>query len=480
MALLPVACLFAGGPEITIYRGGIGMVRESLNLDLHAGLNPLQYRPPTQIIPESVVLRDVEAKQRFRLIEQDYVPAATADGLLAENEGATLDFLVREPGQAPRLQSAKIVRAPRPPSIWPGADWPTDVARNTGNQIAYSQGQVIIEVDGRWQFTLPGQPVFPARPEALFPALAWKLTADQPGKAIANLSYLSRGLNWKVDYTAIKKGDSLEFSGWLTIDNRTGLKFSDASVCLSTADAGKFYRPEGWREESSGEGSRSDEDQAATTAFRVLDGPVTIDDQASRQFGFASVADLKTQRLNIYEAFRLDPGERRQRGSASFIEDSQVGTISSSVIRLVDEVVNASSEGLGRPLPGGRVRIYERGADGSLDWLNEDQVDFTPENGWFRIPFGAAPGLKGSRVRTDFKVNQEGRWADESFSINLRNGTSTPAEIRVVENLFRGGNWSITESSNTFLKIGDRSIEFRVSVKPGEEKKLTYTVHYSW
>ena len=52
--------------------------------------------------------------------------------------------------------------------------------------------------------------------------------------------------------------------------------------------------------------------------------------------------------------------------------------------------------------------------------------------------------------------------------------------IRVVEHLYRWTNWEIREKSDDFLKISSDEIQFRLDVKPGEERKLTYTVHYSW
>ncbi len=70
---------------------------------------------------------------------------------------------------------------------------------------------------------------------------------------------------------------------------------------------------------------------------------------------------------------------------------------------------------------------------------------------------------------------------DESFEIKLRNQKKDqPVEIRVVEHLYRWSNWNITAKSDDFVKKDSQTIEFRVPVKPDEEKTVTYTVHYSW
>jgi len=53
-------------------------------------------------------------------------------------------------------------------------------------------------------------------------------------------------------------------------------------------------------------------------------------------------------------------------------------------------------------------------------------------------------------------------------------------QIRVVEHLYRGCSWNITTSSNTFQKTDSQTVEFRIDVAPGQEKVVTYTVHYAW
>ena len=62
----------------------------------------------------------------------------------------------------------------------------------------------------------------------------------------------------------------------------------------------------------------------------------------------------------------------------------------------------------------------------------------------------------------------------------MRNRKKEPVEIRVVEHLFRWVNWKLTEKSQDYEKKDAQSIEFRVALKPDEEKVVTYTVHYTW
>jgi hypothetical protein len=143
------------------------------------------------------------------------------------------------------------------------------------------------------------------------------------------------------------------------------------------------------------------------------------------------------------------------------------------------EFKNTKENGLGIPLPKGRVRFYR--ADGKqLEFTGENQIDHTPKDETVRIYTGDAFDLVGERKRTNFKVDSSNNWADESFEITVRNRKTEPATIRVVEHLLRWMTWDITDKSMPFKKLSSDQIEFLVELKPGEERKITYTVHYSW
>ena len=67
-----------------------------------------------------------------------------------------------------------------------------------------------------------------------------------------------------------------------------------------------------------------------------------------------------------------------------------------------------------------------------------------------------------------------------SDAITLRNHKKEPIKVEVRENLFRWVNWEITKSTDKYVKQDYRTIHFTVDVPPDGEKKLTYTVKYSW
>src|SRR5205823_12539376 len=120
-------------------------------------------------------------KADFRIVLQRFsANALTEQAMLAHFEGQTIPFQIREDGKM-REVLGKIVRA----GYWRRSSGSVDQA-----------SEPIIEVDGRFLFSVPGTPVFPKLPEGeiLKPELKWKIAAPKPIKADAEIVYLTDGL----------------------------------------------------------------------------------------------------------------------------------------------------------------------------------------------------------------------------------------------------------------------------------------------
>jgi hypothetical protein len=148
-------------------------------------------------------------------------------------------------------------------------------------------------------------------------------------------------------------------------------------------------------------------------------------------------------------------------------------------VAVMREFKNSADNHLGMPLPKGRMRFYTR--DGQqLEFTGENEIDHTPKDELVKVYVGNAFDLSAERRRTNFKTDYSGHWTDESFEIKLRNHKTEPVEIRVVERLYRWVNWDIPVKSDAFTQSNAQEIQFRVTLKPDEERVITYQVHYSW
>ena len=470
-AWLAPAALWAS-PGLTIYNQDFAVVRDTLSLDLPPGVSEVVYDGATlQLEPDSVVLRDPSGSP-LRILEQNYRnDPLTQPYLLSLFEGRTIDFLVREEQKPDRVVVGKILRS--------------GYGSHTG-----SVGEPILEVDGKIQFGLPGQPQFPSLGDdtILKPRLVWKINTAGALKTEAELGYITRGIRWEASYNLVspEKGDTIDITGWITMENRSGRDFADAAIKLMAGDVAKLP-PSGdsLRERAMMAMAAPMEDAAVTEKafdeFHLYSLPraTTLRDSETKQVEFVRATGVESEVLYIYDGAGEGLGRWRGADARLRLTNEEFGTVGQGKVAVVREFKNTKSNQLGIPLPAGRLRFYrEDGAQ--LEFTGENRIDHTPSDELVKIRTGFAFDLVGDRKRTNFRIDSANKRAEESFEITLRNRKTEAVTIRVVENLYRGANWEITAKTDAFTKTQSDEIEFRIPVKAGEERKTTYTVVYSW
>jgi hypothetical protein len=497
-AFLLAAGAASANPALTIYNENFAVVRDAIHLDLKPGVNDISYTEATMHLePDSVVLRDPKGAHELQILEQNFRADPISQGLLLNYyEGKTIDFEVSEyeNGQArKRIVRGKIVRSGYVPHQGAYQQYGWQYAQA---QMAYSSpdagaGQPIIEVDGKLMFRLPGEPLFPSLPNdsILKPTLNWQLNAAEGGPVEAELSYVTGGMSWHADYNVVapEKGDTLDLVGWVTMDNQSGKTFRKAKIKLMAGDVNKL-QPNLFQG-ALGEIDRGTfalkDNTVSEKAFDeyhlyTLERPATLLDRETKQVEFVRAAGIKSRVLYVYDGAEIDKNRYNGWNWESIRNDRDYGTLSNPKVWVMREFSNAESNHLGMPLPKGRVRFYRSDADGQMEFTGENTIGHTPRDEVIRVATGNAFDVVGERKRTNFKVDNNAHWMEESFEIKLRNHKKESAEIRVVEHLYRWENWEIREKSDDFIKTDSQTMEFRVTVAPDAEKTVTYTVHYTW
>jgi hypothetical protein len=456
-------------PALTIYNQDFAVVRDTVPLDLKSGANPVIYSGATaQVEPDSVILRDPAGKHSLQILEQNYRnDPVSQELLLSLFEGKTIDFQnirTKDNTQIRELIPGKIVRS----GFIPG-----------GNNE-----QPIIEVNGKLQFSMPGQPLFPdlGNDTILKPAFNWLLQSDQPGKFDAEVGYITGGFDWSASYNLVspEKGDMVDLVGWITMNNNSGKTFEDAKIKLMAGDVNKIQPPQTrYRMVEALSAGMSENAPAVTEKafdeFHLysIARPTTLHDHETKQVEFVHAEKMYAPTIYVYD------------GAAGYQfyglnYDQGWGTSDNKKVLVQREFKNAETNQLGIALPAGKLRFYRRDDGGQLQFVGENQIDHTPRNETIRVTTGNSFDLVGERKQTSFHVDTGDKWIDETFEIKLRNHKKEPVEIRVVEHLYRWSNWNITAKSDDFVKKDSQTIEFRLPVEPDEEKTVTYTVHYSW
>ncbi len=472
MLLFAAALSAAAEPALTIYNQNFAVVRDTVPLDLKAGPNAVRYANATaQVEPDSVILRDPAGKHSLQILEQNYRNDPVSEPLLLSLfEGKTIDFeklRMKDNTETRELIPGKIIRS----GYVPGGE----------------AQQPIIEINGKMQFSMPGTPLFPDLGDdtVLKPAFNWLLQSDTPGKFDAEVGYVTGGFEWSASYNLVspEKGDQVDFVGWITMKNDSGKTFENAKIQLMAGDVNKIQPPV----------QRAFFARKAMPMAAMAAPEPAVSEKAFDEFHLYSIArnttlhDRETKQVEFVHAEKMfaptiyvfDPDQNYRFYGLNY--DQGYGQTDSKKIIVQREFVNDETNHLGVALPAGKLRFYRRDADGQLQFVGENMIDHTPRKETVRVTTGNSFDLVGERKQTNFHVDTADKWIDESFEIKLRNRKKdTPVEIRVVEHLYRWSNWEIAKKSDEFTKKDSQTIEFRIPVKPDEDRTVSYSVHYSW
>lgn len=460
-------------PSLTIYNQDFAVVRDDVPLNLKSGVNAVTYPGATaQVEPDSVILRDPTGVHSLQILEQNYRnDPVTQELLLSLFEGKTLTF-AHEYSQnnttSTKLISGRVVRS----GYVPG-----------GNAE-----QPIIEVNGQLQFSLPGEPRFPSlgNDTVLHPAFNWLLQSDVPGKFDAEIGYVTGGFSWSASYNLVapETGDNVDLIGWITLKNESGKTFTDARIKVLAGDVNKIQpmfrgvvpgAPAAMAMADAGMQPAVTEKAFDEYHLYSIARPTTLRDRETKQVQFVSATGVHAPLI-----YQYDGAEQGFRFYGNLNWDQGFGTQYNKKVAILREFVNAETNQLGMPLPAGKLRFYRRDDDGQLEFTGENTIDHTPRNETIHLTTGNAFDLVGERKQSDFHVDTTAKWLNESFEISLRNRKKTPVTIRVVEHLYRWSNWTLTAKSDDFKKTDAQTIQFDVPVAPDQERKVTYTVHYTW
>ena len=423
LALVLVCCVVAvsrAETELTVYANGFAVVRESLPLDLHAGINEVRFGNVTEKLDYgTAVLRDLSGKSGFQVLEQTYHSAAPGMlKALADCEGQTIDFLVKESDRN-SIVKGKVIRAGVNPEM-------------EGYQ-SQQAADPIVEVDGKIQFRLPGIPIFPHLPAdtVIKPDLVWKISAPTAAKVDANLTYLTEGLSWSADYIAIldESGNIPSLKGFISVTNQTGRSFEQARVTVIAGDV--------------------DRQQPTTSAGAVIvtgsnvpmernPGPygqskffdefhayplkeaIALHEAETKQAGFIQAENVAAKRSFVYETGN-ESGNVRE--DAALLGPA-LAAQSSTRVSIECDFKNDKASKLGLPLPRGRWHFFRLDESQRLDFIGDASLQDIPENEEVRARMGNAFDLIGERRQTKFNYDEGKHTLEESFKLSCQSAST--------------------------------------------------------
>lgn len=435
------------GVAVTIYNVNLALVKDLRRIKLPRGSGELRFMDvASQIIPASVHIKSLTAPEGLQVIEQNYeYDLLNPQKLIDKYIGRDIKLYYKNP----YTEREEIVTA----------------------TVLSNNGGPIFKIGGDITFGHPGRIIFPGVPEDLIskPTLVWVLENSLSSAQDIEASYLANGLNWKADYvvTLGHKDDRADLSGWVTIDNKSGAAYRNATLKLVAGDVHRVRDEREYRDRL----VRAAKAEAAPAQFKeesffeyhiyTLQRTATLKDNQTKQISLIKADDIPVRKEFIYQ------------GARQYYYSQYSELIASQKVGVFVELENRKENHLGIPLPKGIVRVYKKDNEGSLQFAGEDTIDHTPEGEKIRLKLGDAFDITASRKQTDWKKTAQDTYEAE-FEISLRNHKKEDVVIKVVEPI--PGDWKMLNSSHEFLKSSAFAAEFNITAPKDKETKLNYRV----
>jgi len=358
--------------------------------------------------------------------------------------------------------------------------------------MSTAAGGMLLQLDdGRVQFQQGySGVVFPSLDESLVtkPTLMWQVDANKGGEHETRVSYQTTGITWWADYNLVytegkdANSGTIDIGAWVSILNQSGGTYENAKLKLVAGDVhraqpqNQYARYESMsRMDTAGKSAGFAEKSFFEYHLYTLGRPTTIPDRSTKQIElFEAVNGVPAEKILMYDG----TAQARWTGSDA-MADQHWGVQSNSKVEVYLKFDNAEDDGLGVPLPSGRMRVNQLDeADGAYEFIGEHVIDHTAREETIMIKLGNAFDVVGERRQVNFERGS--RWITETIEVKLRNRKDVPVEVVVQERLYRWSNLDIQKISHKYKMLDARTMHVPVTLEPDEEGIVTYTVHYSW
>ncbi len=438
---------------LTIYNQGTALINEVRDVTVKTARKPFELvfeGVPTTIDAPSLQVKS--SSEGFRILEQNYeYDLINTQNLLNKYLGKELLVAVPDLRERDKTVFKKAV-----------------LIANNDRPIFRMDDQIYL---GSYSALLLAE-----IPEELRarPALVWLVKNTTDRKQTLEVSYLAGGFSWKADYVLkVSPDDTLgTLSGWVTLENQSGMSFSQAHLKLVAGDIHRAAPTRVMPRTTLRFAKRGMEEKIKQESFfeyhlYTVPRKVTLKNNQTKQ-----IMLLQTQPFAVKKLLKVTNSR------PFYFENPWRGPSTKEHPTVYIEFQNSKENSLGVPLPKGIVRAYKKASDGSVLLIGEDRIPHTPEGEKISLTMGKAFDITVERKQTDYRKWGE-RLYETSWEIQIRNAKDIP-QVVVLEEHIPGGEWRLTLNPDGFEKIASHWIRATVKVPAKEKKTLAYSVQIKY
>ena len=434
--------------SLTVYSNNFAVVREVREARLPKGIVELEYRDVARDIdPTSVTVKARGASsEEFNLLEQNY----------------RYDLLNRQTLLA-RFINKKLKYAR---SVLQDGQYETVYREG----MLLSVGPEIVDFGDEIEVEPLGTITLSYIPEELKsqPTLLWLVDNATAGATLLETSYITGNIRWQADYIMVLDQQQAVFdlSAWVSLENRSGTQFRNASLQLV---AGQVNRVSEQRPEM----------ERPMAAMR-MDAQMPTQETLFEHHLYSlprktTLANNETKHIQLIAATGLKYA--KVYSLAVQVPNYQTAELRKSSFDVHLRFTNQADNGLGEPLPAGKVRVYQRDSAGQLQLVGEDQMAHLPTGETADLNVGQAFDLVAERRQLEFRRLGE-RVIEMTNEVVIRNQKREAVTVTLNEKLF--GDWQITSESHKGRKSDAATQTYELPLQAGGETTLRYTARLNY
>jgi len=445
------------GVALTVYNENFAVVKESRQIAFEQGINTVRFTDVASAIdPTSVNFQCLSSPGAVAILEQNYeYDLVNADSLLKRYIDKNVTVRLKGSG--------------------------ADTGREMNGVLMASLGGDLIVKDEKNNIDIIGKTgveeiSLKELPDNLVtkPTLVWLAQAENKGGQLCQVTYTTEQIKWNADYSAVLSPDEtkIDFSGWVTIDNKSGATYKDATLKLIAGDVRRITPPRvardayalGMAKEAA---AGFEEKPFMEYHLYTLGRKSTVNNNEVKQIEFIEpVLGVLAKKLYIYQRTGewsgwQDSGDRARK------------------VQIKIEFENTKENNLGIALPRGKVRVFKKDpADETLEFVGEDQIDHTPQKEKLSLYIGNAFDIVAEYTLVNSKHDRRSR--EDTHKIELRNRKNEPVTVFVDEKFHSWANWTIDKSTHKYEKRDANTARFEVKIAADSTATLQYAATQIW
>lgn len=423
---------------ITIYKDGTALIKQPINQTLKKGLNEIYWdKIPASIHYDTPFLNISEVS----VLSQRY----------NNRLFSSADYFEKEKGN-------KVVIKPKGGKTITGL-----LMEISSSTVSISNRDGLITYNRNELEFLRGNKI--DQSPILRSYLSWKVRSNNTGNINGELVYKANQFSWNTVYR-LKMID--EFQGELTaeaiVSNNTSLDYDNVRMQLVEGNLNKLKNNRvNSLKNNVAMVARNTQDQSKMNRESLGDYHIyslndyhNIGSKESITVRMYGPLQVKYKKTYVFEN-----SERRQKEEPLEVEIL---------------LENIEDNGLGIPLPDGKVELYTVSGAKGLEFIGADKMGQVPKGQSTKIISGRSFDVIGNRKVLNY--NRQRKSEEAVIEIRVTNARSKEIEVLLVEHI--NGDWIIKDESLNYKKKDASTIHFSFVLNGGETKNVYYTYRKEW